>query len=29
MAAQAVSGEGTRESPWVLKTPPGKSEFLA
>jgi hypothetical protein len=24
-----VHGEGTRESPWVLKTPSGGSEFLA
>jgi hypothetical protein len=23
------SGEGTRENPWVLKTPPGSSEFTA
>ena len=26
---QAVDGDGTRESPWVLKTPPGSSEYLA
>jgi hypothetical protein len=24
-----AKGEGTIEHPWVLKTPPGKSEFLA
>lgn len=24
-----VTGDGTREKPWVLKTPPGKSEYLA
>jgi hypothetical protein len=29
MAINAVEGDGTRESPWVLKTPPGKSEYLA
>jgi hypothetical protein len=28
MPAQ-VTGEGTREKPWVLKTPPGGSEFVA
>ena len=29
MATHEAEGEGTRESPWVLKTPPGKSEYLA
>jgi hypothetical protein len=29
MAANAVKGTGTRQSPWVLKTPPGSSEFQA
>lgn len=24
-----VEGEGTREDPWILTTPPGKSEFEA
>ena len=24
-----MSGAGTREEPWVLKTPPGQSEYLA
>jgi hypothetical protein len=24
-----VEGAGTREDPWVLKTPPGSSEYLA
>jgi hypothetical protein len=24
-----VKGAGTREDPWVLKTPPGSSEYLA
>jgi hypothetical protein len=23
-----VTGEGTRESPWTLRTPPGSSEYL-
>ena len=27
--AVGVSGNGTREDPWVLKTPPGSSEFTA
>ncbi len=27
--ADKVKGEGTREHPWVLKTPPGSSEFTA
>ncbi len=22
------SGSGTKEDPWVLKTPPGKSEYM-
>jgi hypothetical protein len=25
----SASGSGTRESPWILKTPPGSSEFEA
>ena len=29
MAANTVKGTGTRQSPWVLKTPPGSSEFQA
>ena len=29
MANQDVDGEGTRESPWALTTPPGKSEYTA
>ena len=31
MAANAdgVKGDGTRQSPWTLKTPPGSSEFQA
>ena len=29
MATDEAPGEGTRESPWALKTPPGKSEYLA
>lgn len=29
MATHDAEGEGTRESPWVLKTPPGESEYLA
>ena len=29
MATHEAAGEGTRESPWVLRTPPGKSEYLA
>ena len=29
MATDEATGDGTRESPWVLKTPPGKSEYLA
>ena len=27
--AGGVKGTGTREDPWVLKTPPGSSEFTA
>ena len=27
--AVAVKGQGTRKDPWVLKTPPGTSEYLA
>lgn len=27
--ATAVKGSGTRKDPWVLKTPPGTSEYLA
>ena len=27
MAIANVTGKGTREEPWVLKTPPGKSEY--
>src|ERR1700738_1436689 len=29
MAKPKVRGSGTRQSPWVLKTPPGTSEFEA
>lgn len=29
MAKKTVKGDGTREKPWVLKTPPGTSEFTA
>jgi hypothetical protein len=29
MAANTVKGAGTRQSPWLLKTPPGTSEFQA
>jgi hypothetical protein len=29
MAATDVEGAGTREDPWILTTPPGKSEFEA
>src|SRR5713226_2508797 len=29
MAANSVKGAGTSQSPWVLKTPPGSSEFQA
>lgn len=27
MAADGVTGQGTKVDPWVLKTPPGKSEY--
>ncbi|MCW3122619.1 MAG: hypothetical protein JWQ38_2111 [Flavipsychrobacter sp.] len=27
MAKMTVNGKGTKEQPWVLKTPPGTSEF--
>jgi hypothetical protein len=27
MASKDASGQGTKEDPWVLKTPPGKSEY--
>ena len=27
--AVAVKGQGTRKDPWILKTPPGTSEYLA
>jgi len=29
MAKTKVKGAGTKPSPWVLKTPPGQSEFTA
>ena len=29
MSEASVQGSGTREDPWVLKTPPGSSEFKA
>ena len=29
MAKSKVKGSGTKQSPWVLKTPPGTSEFEA
>ena len=29
MAAQEPKGAGTREDPWVLRTPPGSSEYIA
>jgi len=29
MAKKSIKGQGTREDPWVLKTPPGTSEFMA
>jgi hypothetical protein len=29
MAKAKVNGSGTKQSPWVLKTPPGTSEFEA
>src|ERR671919_663330 len=27
MATEQAQGEGTREHPWILKTPPGTSEY--
>ena len=27
MAASKIKGKGTKESPWLLKTPPGTSEY--
>ena len=29
MSGAEVSGTGTRQDPWVLKTPPGQSEYLS
>jgi hypothetical protein len=29
MTTDKAVGSGTREEPWVLKTPPGTSEFTA
>lgn len=29
MAKPTVKGQGTREKPWLLKTPSGQSEFKA
>jgi uncharacterized protein DUF6855 len=29
MAKAAVKGSGTRQAPWILKTPPGTSEYEA
>ncbi len=29
MSQVEVIGEGTEASPWILKTPPGKSEYQA
>ena len=28
MAANKVKGNGTKESPWLLRTPPGTSEYM-
>ena len=28
MAASKVKGNGTKESPWLLKTPPGTSDYM-
>jgi hypothetical protein len=28
MVASKVKGQGTKSDPWILKTPPGKSEYL-
>jgi hypothetical protein len=27
MSASNMKGQGTKEQPWILKTPPGKSEY--
>ena len=27
MTTSSIKGEGTKENPWILKTPPGKSEY--
>ena len=27
MSDRSVKGEGTKQDPWILKTPPGKSEY--
>lgn len=27
MMSENVKGQGTKEDPWILKTPPGKSEY--
>jgi hypothetical protein len=29
MAKSGIKGKGTRQEPWILKTPPGTSEFRA
>jgi uncharacterized protein DUF6855 len=29
MTAAAANGAGTRDDPWILTTPPGKSEYQA
>jgi len=29
MSTPTANGAGTREDPWILKTPPGKSEYSA
>jgi hypothetical protein len=29
MAKPSAKGKGTRQEPWILKTPPGTSEFIA
>ena len=28
MATDTVKGEGTKENPWIRKTPPGRSEYM-
>jgi hypothetical protein len=28
MSSEGVRGSGTKDDPWVLKTPPGKSEYM-